>query len=276
MHNKQNPRRFQYKRRPFKGRFRGRFGAKKHGKRTLSSLLPNMTTILGMCCGLTAIRFAMLGHYNYSIVCIVLAAALDALDGRLARFLDCASQFGAELDSFSDLLTFGVTPSLVMYFYTLNTLNELGWVLVLFATVCMAIRLARFNVGNISEDNPAQKNWAKSFFTGVPAPAAGLLIVSPIVFHTTFKIDFFNQLGFCVFMVVFSGFMMISRIPTMSLKGISVPPKFVKPVLALISFLAALAYAYPWFVLSLVGLVYLGLIPFGILYYKALERKHAA
>src|SRR5215510_133097 len=144
---------------------------------SLNRLIPNMLTIIALCAGLTAIRFGLLGHWEKAVFAIVVAGILDGLDGRIARLLNGASRFGAELDSLSDFISFGVAPALLLYYWTLNGLGGFGWALALLFAVCCALRLARFNTRLENTDLPA---WTSRFFTGVPAPAGAGLALLPI------------------------------------------------------------------------------------------------
>ena len=139
-------------------------------------LLPNMITLLALCSGVTAIRFAFEGRYELAVGSVMLAVILDAVDGRLARLLKGTSRFGAELDSLADFVNFGVAPAILLYVWSLNSLHTLGWVIALVLAICCALRLARFNV---ALDDPNKPAWASRFFTGAPAPAGAGLALLP-------------------------------------------------------------------------------------------------
>src|SRR3989338_7503942 len=198
-----------------KRRFKNRF-KKGSPKNALVCAIPNMTTILALCTGFTAVRFALNHQWEFVIGAIILAAILDSLDGRLARLLNSSSRFGAELDSLSDFVNFGVTPALVLYFYKLQEWGHYGWAVTLFFTVCMGLRLARFNS---QTHDPNLPSWSMEFFTGIPAPAAALLGLIPLVVDLAFSASYphtiFNTL-FCALWTVFTGFMMISTLATFS------------------------------------------------------------
>src|SRR5271156_7067332 len=141
------------------------------------TLVPNIITLLALCAGLTAIRMAFENRYVLALAAIVFAAILDGIDGRLARFLKGTSRFGAELDSLSDFVNFGVAPALVLYFWDLHELKSAGWIAALLFAICGALRLARFNVMIVDPGRPA---WAANFFVGVPAPAGAIIVLLPI------------------------------------------------------------------------------------------------
>ncbi len=243
----------------------------KNNKKPFSfiSILPNMTTLFAMCCGLTAIRFALLGMWKYSILCIMLSAILDAMDGRLARYLKMSSRFGAELDSFSDFLSFGVAPSLIIYIKYLKPWGEIGWVISVFFTMCMALRLARFNVMSLDESQPV---WKSFFFTGVPAPLGGFLAIYPIILSYTFDESIISPV-IAAFFLSLTGSLMVSQIPTFSLKKLTFKPSVVLPFILFSFITVGLLFSYPWQTLSAVGIIYLLSIPFSMRKFKKLEQQ---
>ncbi|MES2607912.1 MAG: CDP-diacylglycerol--serine O-phosphatidyltransferase [Pseudomonadota bacterium] len=261
-----------FHRKTFRSRLPERFRERRKLKaQSLTAMIPNITTLMALCCGMTAIRFALLEKWELAIVSVLLAAILDALDGRLARLLNSASRFGAELDSFSDFLSFGIAPALIMYLRGLSNWGETGWAIALFFTVCMALRLARFNVMSIDDiDLPA---WQEGFSTGVPAPAGGFIALYPIILQHAFSDFTFSQNIACYafFMLVASG-LMVSRIPTFTLKKVVVPPSLVLPFLLVLFVIVGLLYSYPWHMLTLIGIVYLCLIPVSALNFKKREQ----
>ncbi|MES2252918.1 MAG: CDP-diacylglycerol--serine O-phosphatidyltransferase [Pseudomonadota bacterium] len=269
-HSDRSPEHF--RRQPFRSRLPERFQARRRLKaQSLTAMIPNITTLMALCCGMTAIRFALLEKWELAIVSVLLAAILDALDGRLARLLNSASRFGAELDSFSDFLSFGIAPALIMYLRGLSNWGETGWAIALFFTICMSLRLARFNVTSIEIDQPA---WREGFSTGVPAPAGGFLALYPIILqHAIPGLAFAQNLTcYALFMLLASG-LMVSRIPTFTLKKVVVPPSLVLPFLLVLFIIIALLYSYPWHMLTAIGIIYLGLIPFSIMHFKKSEQK---
>jgi len=236
---------------------------------SISAVIPNIATLLALCSGMTAIRMAMLEKWDLAVVALLVAAFLDGMDGRLARLLGSTSRFGAELDSFSDLINFGAAPAIVMYMRGLHKWGETGWCIVLFFTVCMTLRLARFNTRSIEGDSPT---WSQGFFTGVPAPAAGYLALMPIMVQQFWSAPFFETpLLYAVVMIVTGG-LMVSRVPTFSLKKVKIPQRIVLPIMLLAVLTASAIYSHPWLTLSVIGFIYLGLIPFSI---RAFKRAKA-
>lgn len=236
-------------------------------------LLPNMITLLALCAGLTGIRLAFEGKMEFALAAIVFAAALDGIDGRIARMIKGQSRFGAELDSLADFVNFGCAPGLFLYLWGLHDLGNVGWIAAMVFAICAALRLARFNV---MIDDPNKPAWAGNFFTGVPAPAGALIVLLPI---------YVNLLGApkvaATVTLVYTlaiAFLMVSRLPVFSGKrvGKRVAPEMVLPVFVVVVLFFALLIAYPWEVLTVGTVLYLASLPFGWLAYRDYERKHAA
>jgi CDP-diacylglycerol---serine O-phosphatidyltransferase len=227
-------------------------------------LLPNAITVLAMCAGLSAVQFALAGHYTEAIGAIAVAAGLDALDGRIARLLDATSKMGAELDSLADAISFGVAPALVLYVWKFPD-DRSGWVVALVYAVCVILRLARFNT--LLED-AEQPPYAKEFFVGVPSPAGGLLALLPLIIDIQLGTGWWSSKPVVVLWTVAVAALLISRIPTLSVKTIRVAPKFVAPLLVLVGLLAAAVISYPMAALAAALVVYLVHIPY------AVRRKH--
>jgi len=241
----------------------------------LRLLVPNVVTLLSLCSGLTAIRFAFEGQLAEAIIAILVAAVLDGLDGRIARLLKGTSRFGAELDSLADFISFGVAPAIILYVFGLNNLKSIGWIVALLFASAAALRLARFNV---MIDDPARPEWQKNFFVGIPAPAGALSGLLPA---------YLMQLGFTpppFFAVVealyllFIAYLMISRIPTYAGKtfGSRVPREWVVPFFVIAIAIVGLLVTYPFLFLVAVVVLYLALIPFGVKRYRTLERVQKA
>lgn len=234
-------------------------------------LLPNLITLLALCSGVTAIRLGIEGRYELAVAAVMLAVVLDAVDGRLARLLKGTSRFGAELDSLADFVNFGVTPALLLYVWSLNTLRTAGWVICLVLAICCALRLARFNV---ALDDPNKPAWANRFFTGAPAPAGAGLALLPLYLGFLGIID--DGHGWALFIgpyVVLVALLMVSRIPTYSGKNIGrIRGDMVLPVLGLAVFAVVMLISYPWEFLSVVSVAYLALIPVSFRSY----RRHMA
>jgi CDP-diacylglycerol--serine O-phosphatidyltransferase len=242
-------------------------------------LVPNIVTLLALCSGITAIRLGMDGRFELAVACVILAALLDALDGRIARALKGSSKFGAELDSLADFVNFGVVPGLLIYMWSLNALKSLGWIVALALALCCALRLARFNVSIEDPDRPA---WKINYFTGVNAPAGAMLAMLPMYLGFLGLVPSGPEIAAYVLpYIAFVAFSMVSRVPTFSGKGIGrVSREAVLPLLAAVSIVAALLVTYPWEMLTLISAGYLALIPVsGIAYVrqkKAWEERVAA
>ncbi len=236
---------------------------------SLNRLIPNMLTIIALCAGLTAVHFGLQGNWERAIIAIVVAGILDGLDGRIARLLNGSSKFGAELDSLSDFVSFGVAPALLLYYWTLKDLRGLGWVLALVFAVCCALRLARFNTRIDNADLPA---WTGKFFTGVPAPAGAGLAITPMIATFQFGPGYVDQPAVAGAVVLAVSLLMVSQVPTFSFKRIRVPHHNVVPALLAVALLAALLVSLPWITLLLVGVAYIGSIPFSISSYGKLSR----
>jgi CDP-diacylglycerol---serine O-phosphatidyltransferase len=237
------------------------------------TLIPNLITLLSLCLGLTAIRMAFEDKLELAITAIVVAALLDGIDGRIARFLQSTSRFGAQLDSLADFVNFGVAPALILYFWGLNSLRSVGWIAALVFSICMALRLARFNV---MLDDPNKPPFAGYFFVGVPAPAGALIVMLPIYVELMGLPHTFANAAIAVAYVIGMALLLVSWIPTWSGKRISgrVPRDYVLPILVFVVLFAAMLVSYPWEVLSLGTLAYLACIPLAYFHYKKLERAH--
>ncbi len=220
----------------------------------LLQLLPNLLTIGAICAGLTAIRFALQGNFPLAVALIVLAAALDALDGRIARLLKSESAVGAELDSLADFVNFGVAPGLVLYLWALRDAPNLGWIAVLVFAICCVLRLARFNVGSRAADGPAEAEG----FIGVPSPAGALLVLLPL--HLAHLLPEAPQLPAAAVAgwMALVGLAMISRVPTPALKSARIYAENAPFVAVAFVILIAALLTYPWATLVALDLAYLG------------------
>ncbi|GLZ32787.1 CDP-diacylglycerol--serine O-phosphatidyltransferase [Lentzea sp. NBRC 105346] len=235
-------------------------------------LLPNAITVLAMCAGLSAVHFATIGMWGAAIGAIAAAAVFDGLDGRIARLLDATSKMGAELDSLADAISFGVAPALVIYIWRFDNTRE-GWVIALIFAVCMVLRLARFNTLLEVEQPP----FAKEFFVGVPAPAGGLLLLLPlIVDEQVGRGGWWSGTLFVMAWTVCIAMLLVSRIPTLSVKTIKVPPRLVAPGLVGVGLLAAAIITFPLAALILAMLVYLGHLPYSVRRYRWLAKHPEA
>jgi CDP-diacylglycerol--serine O-phosphatidyltransferase len=240
----------------------------------IRTIIPNALTVLALCAGLTAIRFALEARFEAAVAAIIIASVFDALDGRVARFLKGTTRFGAELDSLTDFVNFGVAPVIVLYLWSLSQIGGIGWIAVLGYAVCCALRLARFNVALEDPDKPA---WTGNYFVGVPAPAGAMLVMIPL--YLTF-IDVPGIQGLPLLVALhcfFVAFLMVSRIPTFSGKriGLRVKRDMVMPILLLVGFAAAVILNYPWDAFTALGIGYLLLIPVGVMRYRHHQARTA-
>jgi CDP-diacylglycerol--serine O-phosphatidyltransferase len=236
------------------------------------TLAPNLITLLALCAGLTGIRMAFENRYGLALAAIVFAAILDGIDGRLARLLKGTSRFGAELDSLSDFVNFGVAPALILYFWGLHDLKSAGWIAAMAFAICAGLRLARFNV---MIDDPERPAWASNFFVGVPAPAGAIIVLLPIyaAFLGLPRSPFLTWVTLAYTFLIAS--LMVSRLPVFSGKrvGNRVPPETVGPVVIVLVLFVALLVAYPWAILASGTLAYLISLPRGWVSYRGYERR---
>ena len=238
-------------------------------------IAPNLITVLALCLGLTAIRLGYEGRLETAVICIIVAGVLDGLDGRLARFLKGTSRFGAELDSLSDFVCFGVAPALVLYGFILHNLRGLGWVAALVFAIASSLRLARFNV---MIDDPTRPDWKKNFFVGMAAPAGAVTVLLPVYLHFI-EVPMGSAMAPVVLVyVLFVAFMMVSTIPTYSGKtmGKRVPREWVLPIFVAAAAFIGLLVSFPFATLAIGTILYLASIPFGVASYRKLDRGAAA
>jgi CDP-diacylglycerol--serine O-phosphatidyltransferase len=261
-------------RRRFRPRTRPRFDGL-----SFNRLIPNLMTMLGLCCGLVAIRAAVEGRFAMAAALIVAAAVIDGLDGRLARLLKVTSRFGAEFDSLSDFLCFGVAPALILYLWTMQDARGIGFVPCLLFAVCMALRLARFNA-TIDVGVTPKPAYAYNFFTGVPAPAGAAVALFPL-FAGLAIADWGqgawvhllrNPFVVGILLTVTAG-LLVSTLPTWSFKNFKIPRAAVLPVLLGAGLFVALLLSEPWAALAALGLLYLGMLPFSVRSYQRLKRE---
>ncbi len=233
-------------------------------------ILPNILTLVGVCIGLSSIKFALDARYELAIIAIVFAAVMDGLDGRIARLIKGTSKVGKELDSLTDVISFGVAPAFIMYFWSLNSLGKIGWLLCLIYVVCVALRLARFNV-NSSEE----ASWRDNFFEGVPSPAGGILVLMPLIYSLSefelFKINY--EIIVPIFFVTVS-FLLISKVPTYSLKKIIVPRSMTIFLLFSIVLFFGILLFYPFKLMIISGILYLCFVPISFAHYLKLDKQN--
>ena len=233
------------------------------------TILPNMFTLVGVCIGLTSIKFAFDERFGLAIICIIVAGLIDGLDGRIARLIKGTSQVGKELDSLTDVISFGVAPAFIMYFWQLNTLGRVGWLICLVYVICVALRLARFNV-----NSETQPSWKDNFFEGVPSPAGGILVLMPLIYSKS-EIQFLNVdfIYFTPILFVLISILLISKLPTYSFKKIAVPRRLTIFLLFGVVLFFGLLLIYTYNVIVIFSLLYLALIPFSIFHFQNLNKK---
>ena len=239
-------------------------------KRSARVILPNMLTLIGVCIGLTSIRFALDGRYEFAIIAIIIAAVIDGLDGRIARLIKGTSKVGKELDSLTDMISFGVAPAFIMYFWKLNELGRFGWLVCLIYVICVALRLARFNVNTGGEPS-----WRDNFFEGVPSPAGGILVLSPLIFSLS-DFDYLNinyQVVTPIFFIVTS-FLLISKFPSYSFKKIIIPRKATIFLLFGIILFFGLLLIYTFDVITISSAIYLLMLPISFIHYQKLKKQN--
>jgi CDP-diacylglycerol--serine O-phosphatidyltransferase len=243
----------------------------KLGSLPFRKIAPNLVTMLALCAGITSIRYSIQLDWSKAIICIFLAAFFDMLDGRVARMLKASSKFGAELDSLSDFVSFGVAPSIMIYRWTLYDLPKFGWFFCLLFSMAMAMRLARFNT--MLDDEPQPSYW-QNFFVGVPAPAAAGLAVLPVM--TSFEFsgwEFLRSNWFMAAVMCVVAILMVSRIPTISTKKVKVPRYMLMPLMLIVVFIASFMISQTWLTLSIITLCYAVSIPIGTLVFLREKRK---
>ncbi|MFL2852014.1 MAG: CDP-diacylglycerol--serine O-phosphatidyltransferase [Candidatus Pelagibacter sp.] len=239
-------------------------------KKSARMILPNMLTLIGVCIGLTSIRFALDERFDFAIIAIIFAALIDALDGRIARLIKGTSKVGKELDSLTDMISFGVAPAFIMYFWKLNSLGRFGWLLCLIYVICVALRLARFNINSNQESS-----WKDNFFEGVPSPAGGILVLTPLIISLSgfdlFKLNY--EVIVPTFFILIS-FLLISKFPTYSFKKIVIPRKTTIFLLFGIVLFFGLLLIYTFNVIAMSSVVYVFLLPISFLHYQKIKKHH--
>lgn len=235
-------------------------------------LVPNVITLLALCAGLSGIRLAIEERYELALGAIVFAAMLDAVDGRVARMIRGTSRFGAELDSLADFVNFGVAPGLILYFWGLKPLGNLGWIAAMVFAICAGLRLARFNV---QIEDPNRPTWAGNFFTGMPAPAGAITVLLPVYL---FFLNIPVPAAVTLVYVIAIAALMVSRLPVLSGKkmGTRVRPDMVLPVIVMVVMFIVLLVSYPWPVLTVGTVVYLACLPLGWFSYRRHEQEDTA
>ena len=234
-------------------------------------LLPNILTLGGVCLGISSIKFSIDGNYSLAVIFILLAAILDALDGRIARLIKGTSEFGKELDSLTDFVSFGIAPVFILYFWELNNYGKLGWAITLIYSVCCVLRLARFNLTKIEK----AQEWKNNFFEGIPSPAGGLLILMPLIYELTdlnFGIDIKS---FTPYLTILIAVLLVSKIPTLALKKITIPPKTTVFLLLGIGVIFIALLFYTLETLLIFGVLYLTSLPISIILFNNQNKKNS-
>ena len=243
----------------------------KRKSQSFNRMIPNILTMLALCAGLTSLRFGIEGKWEAAVASIIVAGVLDALDGRIARLIRGTSKFGAELDSLSDFLAFGIAPAVLLFLWTMKESGPIGWVLVLLFAVCCALRLARFNTDMDSQDLPL---WTNNFFTGVPAPAGGGLALLPIIISFQIENELIRNPQLVGILIVVISALMVSKIPTYSFKRVRVPHKYVLLTMLFVGLIAAFAVGAPWLTITILLISYIISLPLGYRSFKKLQKEH--
>ena len=234
-------------------------------------LLPNILTLAGVCLGISSIKFSIDGNFSLAVKLILFAAILDALDGRIARLIKGTSEFGKELDSLTDFVSFGIAPVFILYFWELNNYGKLGWAITLIYSVCCVLRLARFNLTKVEET----QEWKNNFFEGIPSPAGGLLILMPLIYELT-NIDIgFNVKNFTPYLTVVIAILLVSKIPTLALKKISISSKATVFLLLGIGIIFIALLFFTLETLLIFGIIYLISIPVSMILFNNQNKKNA-
>jgi CDP-diacylglycerol---serine O-phosphatidyltransferase len=235
-------------------------------------IFPNLVTLLALCVGLTSIRMSIELRFDAAIAAIAISAFLDGIDGRVARFLKSTSRFGAELDSLTDFLNFGVAPAILLYVWALDDLRSLGWIAVLIFSICAALRLARFNV---AIDGPKRPEWQGNYFVGVPAPAGAMIVLLPIYVEFVGIPHGFLTAPLVLVYTIGIGLLMVSRVPSWSgkLVGRRIRREHVLPIFVLVVLYVALLLSFSFETLAVSTLLYLGCLP---LSWNGYHRRLAA
>ena len=239
-------------------------------KKSARVILPNMLTLIGVCIGLTSIRFALDEKFELAIIAIIFAALIDGLDGRIARLIKGTSKVGKELDSLTDMISFGVAPAFIMYFWKLNTLGRFGWLLCLVYVICVALRLARFNI-----NSSHQPSWKDNFFEGVPSPAGAILVLTPLIVSLS-GLDLF-QFDYMMIVPIFfiiTSFLLISKFPSYSFKKIVIPRRTTIFLLFSIVLFFGLLLIYTFDVIAISVGIYLLLLPISFIHFQKIKKQH--
>ena len=232
-------------------------------------LLPNILTLAGVCLGISSIKFSIDGNFSLAVIFILFVAILDALDGRVARLIKGTSEFGKELDSLTDFVSFGIAPVFILYFWELKNYGKLGWAITLIYSVCCVLRLARFNLTKIN----SQEIWKNNYFEGVPSPAGGILILFPLIFDLAQLNTMLEMRSITPFFTVLVAVLLVSKIPTLSLKKISISPRTTVFILLGIGLVFISLLFYTFKTLLIFSLIYLISVPVSFIMYRNQTKK---
>ena len=232
-------------------------------------ILPNLLTLIGVCLGISSIKFALDQNYNLAVIFLIFAAILDTLDGRIARLIKGTSEFGKELDSLTDFVSFGIAPAFILYFWELKNYGKIGWAITLIFSVCCVLRLARFNLTKIAED----AEWKRNYFEGVPSPAGAILILLPLIYELSEIQLNLDIKKFTPYLVIIVAILLISNIPTFSLKKIKISSKLTIFLLfgIVVTFVSLIFFTFK--ALLVLSLLYLTSIPASYFLYKITNKK---
>ena len=228
---------------------------------SIGKLVPSTITLMALCSGVTAIRFGLREQWTVAVTFVIAAMILDMLDGRAARMLGADSRFGAQLDSLADLVSFGVAPAVIMYMWTLQKMGNAGWIAALIFCACAAIRLARFNVESVRDEGATKGN---PYFTGLPTPAAACMMLLPLLISFQWKDSVVSEPWVSGVFIAITSVLMVSRIPTPSIKYMKLQRQHRYLAGAAFAILAGLLIAWPWATLTVGLLIYVASIPFAV------------
>jgi len=240
---------------------------------SVGRVVPSVLTLMGLCSGITAIKFAIDGQWQAAVMGIIFAMIFDMLDGRAARFLGADTRFGAQLDSLADLVSFGVAPGVLIYMWSLSRMGTAGWIAALIFCTCSAIRLARFNVQSVRDEGSSEHN---PYFTGLPTPAAAALVVLPMMLSFQFGKALFNEPLVSGAMIAISASLMVSRLPTPSIKYMTPGRPYRVLVWGVVGLVAASLVTWPWATMIAGMAVYLSTIPVGIVMHRREQARARA
>ena len=232
-------------------------------------ILPNIITLAGVCLGISSIKFSLDQNFSLAVIFILLAAILDALDGRIARLISGTSEFGKELDSLTDFVSFGIAPAFIIYFWDLNNYGKIGWAITLIYSVCCVLRLARFNLTKID----SKESWKENYFQGIPSPIGAILILTPITFELTNFENVLNLKPITPYLMVVISILLISKFPSFSFKKIKISSKFTIFILFIIGLLFVSLMFFTFETLFIFSMIYILTIPVALYSYNKSKKN---